>query len=80
MAESIRHRVRRWLDAAYCRGAFERDGSLCGLSADAIADEIAREWDDAGQRGRLEWHTGTSTIEAVDIEPLVQQWLDRCIA
>jgi hypothetical protein len=79
MAEAIRHRVRRWLDAAYCRGAFERDGSLCGLSADAIADEIAREWD-AGDRGKLSWDPGSSNVEAVDIEPLVQQWLDRCIA
>lgn len=76
MTKSLSKRVNRWLDLAMCRGAFEISGSLVGLSADAIADEIARDWD-AVDRGRLEFHPGTSNAKAEDIEPIVQRWLDR---
>jgi hypothetical protein len=69
-------RVRRWLDAALCRGAFDVSGGLYGLSADAIADEIATDWD-ASERGKLAWNAGASTAEAADLEPFVQRWLDR---
>lgn len=76
MTKTLSKRVSRWLDLAHGRGAFEVSGSLVGLSADAIADEIAREWD-AVDRGRLEFHLGTSDAEPEDIEPIVQRWLDR---
>ena len=37
----LRKRLRRWLDAAHARRAFDAEGSLSGLSAGAIADQIA---------------------------------------
>jgi hypothetical protein len=40
---SIRKRVFGYLDAARERGAFLVSGIFCGLDADYIADEIARE-------------------------------------
>lgn len=71
---SLRRRVYRYLDAALCRGAFEVSGSLWSLSADAIADGIAAEWDD--RKTGFTWKPGTATLEAADLEPHVQRWLE----
>ncbi|WP_158669491.1 hypothetical protein [Bradyrhizobium guangdongense] len=74
MTTSIRKRVFGYLDAARERGAFLVSGIFCGLDADDIADEIARDWD-AGDRGKLSWCPGESKPEASDITPHVESWL-----
>lgn len=71
---SVRKRVFGYLDAARERGAFLVSGIFCGLDADDIADEIARDWD-AGDRGKLSWDPGGSKPEASDIAPHVAAWL-----
>lgn len=75
MSHSIRKRVFGYLDAARNCGAFLVSGIFCGIDADDIADEIARDWDDSGKRGMLEWHIGDSKPEASDIAPHVEAWL-----
>jgi hypothetical protein len=71
---SIRKRVFGYLDAAREQGAFRVSGLFCGVDADDIADEIARDWD-AGDRGKLSWSPGESAPEASDIVPHVEAWL-----
>jgi len=74
MTTSIRKRVFDYLDAARVQGAFLVSGVFCGVDADDIADEIARDWD-AGARGKLSWCPGESKPEAADITPHVEAWL-----
>ncbi|MCK1536903.1 MULTISPECIES: hypothetical protein [unclassified Bradyrhizobium] len=71
---AIRKRVFGYLDAAREQGAFLVSGIFCGLDADDIADEIARDWD-ADDRGKLSWSPGDSKSEASDIAPHVEAWL-----
>jgi hypothetical protein len=71
---SIRKRVFGYLDAARSQGAFLVSGIFCGVDAEDIADEIARDWD-AGDRGKLSWCPGESKPEASDISPHVEAWL-----
>ncbi|WP_439399110.1 hypothetical protein ACRQ5Q_17050 [Bradyrhizobium sp. PMVTL-01] len=72
---SIRRRVFSYLDAARERGAFLVSGIFCGLDADDIADEIARDWDAGDRDGKLLWRPGESKPEASDITPHVEAWL-----
>lgn len=73
----MRQRVFAYLDAARERGAFRICGLFCGLDADDIADEIARDWDAGDRDGRMLWEPGTSEPEASDIAPHVAAWLSR---
>lgn len=71
-------RVFRYLDAAYARGAFGVSGSFIGLSAEAIADEIAAAWDgENARRGsfRAIAIPGTSKLTAEDVRPHVEKWM-----
>lgn len=70
----IRKRVFDYLDTARKQGAFLVSGIFCGVDASDIADEIARDWD-AGDRGKLSWRPGDSSVEASDIAPHVEAWL-----
>lgn len=72
----IRKRVRRHLDCAWCKGAFDVNGSLAGLSAEAIADGIAAEWD-GGDRGKMDWKPGTSDLDAATLVPHVEAWMEH---
>lgn len=63
----IRKRAQRFLDAAYTRGAFDVGGSFYHLSAEALADEMAAEWDRHAFRASL--------VEAADLEDYVALWL-----
>ncbi|WP_316172392.1 hypothetical protein [Bradyrhizobium sp. SZCCHNRI2049] len=74
MSSGLRRRVFAYLDAAQERGAFRISGLFCGLDADDIADEIARDWD-AGDRGKLSWSLGDSKPDVSDIAPHVAAWL-----
>lgn|GEM_PF-4922099 len=74
---SIRKRVFGYLDAARERGAFAVSGIFCGLDADDIADEIARDWDAGDRDGKLLWRPGESKSEASDIAPHVADFLKR---
>ena len=74
MSRNLRRSVYRALDAAYSRGAFDRDGSLWRLEADAIADGLAAEWDGV-DRGRLELVAATSTVEPDMLVQHVEAWL-----
>lgn len=75
MSGSIRKRVFGYLDAARERGAFQVCGLFCGLDADDIADEIARDWDAGDRDGKILWRPGDSKPEAQDIAPHVASWL-----
>lgn len=75
---SIRNRVFGYLDAARERGAFLVSGVFCGLDADDIADEIARDWDAGDRDGKLLWRPGESKPEASDIAPHVSDFL-KCV-
>ena len=74
---SIRKRVFRYLDAAREQGAFLVSGIFCGLDADDVADEIARDWDAGDRDGKLLWSPGDSKAEAADIAPHVEVWLAK---
>lgn len=74
---SVRKRVFRYLDAARERGAFLVSGIFCGLDADDIADEIARDWDAGDRDGKLLWAPGDSKMERADIAPHVATWLAK---
>ena len=72
MNKKLRKRVFRFLNSALCRRAFRVDGSLIGLSADAIADEIATVWD--AETSVQVWPR-SSDITAADLTGHVQDWL-----
>jgi hypothetical protein len=74
MRSGLRRRVSAYLDAAQEHGAFRVSGLFCGLDADDLADEIARDWD-AGDRGKLSWSPGDSKPDVSDIAPHVAAWL-----
>lgn len=74
---SIRKRVFGYLEAARERGAFLVSGIFCGLDADDVADEIARDWDAGDRDGKLLWRPGESKPEASDLAPFVQAWLKQ---
>ncbi|MDA9521955.1 hypothetical protein XI06_16985 [Bradyrhizobium sp. CCBAU 11434] len=74
---SIRRRVFSFLDAARDRGAFLVSGLFCGLDAEDIADEIARDWDAGDRDGKLLWSPGDSKPEVSDIAPHVAAWLSE---
>ncbi|WP_027517899.1 hypothetical protein [Bradyrhizobium sp. WSM1417] len=74
---SIRKRVFGYLCAARERGAFLVSGIFCGLDAEDIADEIARDWDSGDRDGKLLWSPGDSKPEASDIAAHVEAWLDQ---
>jgi hypothetical protein len=71
VSDRVRKRVFDYLDAALDRGAFLTSGLFCGLDADDIADEIARDWDAGDGEGKMLWQPG----EASDIAPHVATWL-----
>lgn len=75
MSGSVRKRVFGYLDAARDRGAFVVSGLFCGLDADDLADEIARDWDAGDRDGKMLWQPGDSKHEASDIAPHVAAWL-----
>ena len=75
MGSGLRRRVFAYLDAAQERGVFRVSGLFCGLDADDIADEIARDWDSGDRDGKLLWSPGDSKPEASDIAPHVAAWL-----
>lgn len=77
MSASVRKRVFAYLDAARDRGAFLVSGIFCGLDADDIADEIARDWDAGDRDGKLLRRPGDSKAEVADIAPHVETWLGR---
>lgn len=77
MSSSIRKRVFGYLDTAREQGAFLISGIFCGLDADDIADEIARDWDAGDRDGKLLWRPGESKPEASDIAPHVEAWLTK---
>jgi len=74
VTSSVRKRVFGYLDAACEQGAFLVSGIFCGVDADDIADEIARDWD-AGDRGKLLWCPGESKPDVSDIAPHVEAWM-----
>jgi len=76
MSRNLRRRVFRALDAACSRGAFDVSGSLWQVGAEAIADDLAAEWDGVG-RGRLELVAATSGIEPDMLVEHVEAWLAR---
>lgn len=76
---AIRKRVFGYLDAARERGAFLVSGIFCGLDADDIADEIARDWDAGDRDGKMLWRPGESKPEVSDIAPHVEAWLIRSV-
>jgi hypothetical protein len=75
VSDRVRKRVFDYLDAALDRGAFLTSGLFCGLDADDIADEIARDWDAGDRDGKMLWLPGDSKHEASDIAPHVAAWL-----
>jgi hypothetical protein len=75
MSSGLRRRVFGYLDAAQDRGAFRVSGLFCGLDADDIADEIARDWDAGDRDGKLLWSPGCSKPDVSDIAPHVAAWL-----
>ncbi|MCK1676663.1 MULTISPECIES: hypothetical protein [unclassified Bradyrhizobium] len=76
---AIRKRVFYYLEAAREQGAFLVSGIFCGLDADDIADEIARDWDAGDRDGKMLWRPGESKPEASDIAPHVEAWLIRTV-
>lgn len=75
MSDSVRKRVFSYLDAARECGAFLVSGMFCGLDAEDIADEIARDWDAGDRDGKMLWRPGDSKPEAADIAPHAAAWL-----